>query len=73
MPYIGDNSLAFKIHHLYVECDGLPADPNWYEMWVSVKWGGDVRNPEKGLFADRLILRRVPEPKAKNFNDLNAK
>ena len=73
MPYIGDNSLAFKIHHLYVECDGLPADPNWYEMWVSVKWGGDVRDPVKGLFADRLILRRVPEPKAKNFNDLNAK
>ena len=72
MPYVGDNSFAFKINHLYVECDGLPADPNWYEMWVSVKWGGDVRDPERGLFADRLILRRVPEPKTKSFKDLNA-
>ena len=58
MPYVGDNSISFRVQHLYVECDGLDADPNWYEMWISCKYGGDVADPEKGLFVDRLVLRR---------------
>jgi hypothetical protein len=28
-------------------------------MWISCKYGGDVTDPEKGLFVDRLVLRRV--------------
>ena len=59
LPYIGDNSISFRIQHLYVECDGLEKDPNRYEMWISCKYGGDVTDSEKGLFIDRLILRRV--------------
>ncbi|MBQ3342311.1 MAG: DUF4838 domain-containing protein [Kiritimatiellae bacterium] len=58
MPYIGDNTISFRVQHLYVECDGMESDPNWYEMWVSCKYGGDVADPEKGLFVDRLVLRR---------------
>ena len=60
LPYIGDNSVAFKVHQFYSECDGMEIDPNWYDMWVSAKFGGDVHDKEKTLVIDRLILRRVP-------------
>ncbi len=63
LPYVGDNTISFRIQHLYVECDGLDRDPNWYEMWISCKYGGDVADPEKGLFVDRLILRRREKAK----------
>ena len=59
LPYIGDNSISFRIQHLYVESDGMEYDPNVYEMWISCKYGGDVTDEQKGLFVDRLILRRV--------------
>ena len=63
LPYVGDNSISFRIQHLYIECDGLETNPNFYEMWISCKYGGDVTDSEKGLFVDRLILRRVKAPK----------
>lgn len=56
--------VGFRLDGQYVECDGLAEDPNWYEYWISVKWNGDARAAElsKGLFIDRLLLRRVPAP-----------
>ena len=63
-----DNSLSFRMPHLYVECDGMPEDPNWYEFWVSCRMDGAAKNddPKKGLFFDRLAMRRVPRSAAKS-------
>ena len=62
-----DNSLSFRMPHLYVECDGMPEDPNWYEFWVSCRMDGAAKNddPKKGLFFDRLAMRRVRPSAAK--------
>ena len=53
--------MYFSLSQLYVECDGLPVDPNWYEFWLSVKYNGDAMSEDlkTGLFVDRLLLRRV--------------
>lgn len=57
-----DNSLSFRMPHLYIECDGMDVDPNWYEFWVSCRLDGPVvsDDPNTGLFFDRLAMRRVP-------------
>ena len=57
--------IAFRLDGQYLECDGLAEDPNWYEYWISVKWNGDPRSSDltKGVFIDRLALRRVPPPR----------
>lgn len=59
-------NVGFRLDGQYVECDGLAEDPNWYEYWISVKWNGDARSQDlsKGIFIDRLMLRRVPKPSA---------
>lgn len=56
--------LSFALGSRYIECDGLKVDPNWYEFWLSVKYTGDAFDPDpkKGLFIDRLLLRRVSPP-----------
>jgi len=56
--------IAFRLDGQYIECDGLAEDPNWYEYWISVKWNGDPRSADtgKGIFIDRLVLRRVLQP-----------
>lgn len=56
-PYL--NPVAFPLTHLYIECDGLPVNPNWYEFWVSCRQDGEY------LYFDRLALRRVSPPVAK--------
>ena len=57
LGFAQDNAISFRMPHLYIECDGLPVDPNWYEFWVSCRREGDT------LFYDRLALRRVKPPK----------
>jgi len=53
----------------YINCDGLPVDPNWYEFWVSIKYCGPAYVPgstkPNAMWIDRLLLRRVPSPKGK--------
>ena len=55
-PYL--NPIKFNLPHLYIECDGLPVNPNWYEYWVSCRIDG-----EGAFYVDRLAMRRVPPPK----------
>ena len=50
----GSWGIAFPFHHLYVNCDGAPADLNTYEMWVSVKVVGN-----KAIHFDRCVMRRI--------------
>ena len=53
-----DWAMKFVLRSFYIECDGLDSDPNWYEFWISMKF-----SPDMDYFAaDRLFLRRVPEP-----------
>ena len=63
LGFAQDNAISFRMPHLYIECDGLPVDPNWYEFWVSCRQDGDT------LYFDRLALRRVPPPTAKNNDE----
>lgn len=44
---------SFMLKDFYILADGLPEDPNWYEIWASVREG------DKLFLIDRLILRRV--------------
>ena len=52
--------ITFPLKDAYVESDGLDVNPNRCELWLSVKLDGDEKSPSdaKGLFVDRLILRR---------------
>lgn len=53
---------SFRLKDYYINCDGLAVDPNWYEVWVSLKRVGGsfaTADKSKGLFVDRLILHRV--------------
>ena len=56
-----------ELRAYYILADGLPVDPNWYEVWVSVKIEGPTAFPgssRKDLLAlDRMALRRVQPPK----------
>lgn len=44
---------SFMLKDFYILADGLPEDPNWYEVWASAREG------DKLFLIDRLILRRV--------------
>ena len=56
-----------ELRAYYILADGLPVDPNWYEVWVSVKIEGPTAFPgssRKDLLAlDRMAFRRVQPPK----------
>ena len=58
-----------ELRSYYILADGLPVDPNWYEVWVSVRLEGPAAFPgseKKDLMAvDRLAFRRVKPPKGK--------
>ena len=59
-----ENYLSFELQDFYINCDGLDENPNCYDVWISVKFGGKPTEDEgTGLFVDRLALRRVPEIK----------
>ena len=60
-PYL--NPVQFPLQQLYIECDGMPVNPNWYEFWVSCRQDGDM------MYFDRLALKRVPPPASKNKNE----
>ena len=51
----------------YMMCDGMSIDPNWYELWVSIKVQGptNVKGSSKpdGLYLDRLVFRRKARDK----------
>ena len=59
--------LCWFLGQNYIECDGMDEDPNWYEMWISVKWDADPNTTDmtRGFFLDRLVLRRVKKPDGK--------
>ena len=55
-----DNYLSFSLGSFYINCDGLADDPNFYEIWISAKFGGDpTEDPKTGLFVDRMVFRRL--------------
>ena len=47
---------SFSLRDRHILADGLPTDPNWYELWASVRFD------EGGALIDRLAMRRVPPP-----------
>lgn len=54
-----DWGISFRgLNEYYIECDGLKKDPNWYELWLSVKYN----TKPNGLWVDRMILRHVDPP-----------
>ena len=58
------SGMQFFVGDLYMECDGMDEDPNWYEFWLSVKYSGDPHSTKdgEGLFVDRLLLRHAKKP-----------
>ncbi len=58
-----DNYLSIWLSEFYLPCDGLAMDPNYYDVWVSAKYCGvPTDDPGTGLFVDRIVFRRVPQP-----------
>ena len=64
--YMKDWNLGFFFNDFYTECDGMAVDPNWYDLWVSIKVAGPgyVKDSTRknGLYLDRAALVRVPPP-----------
>ena len=58
------SGMQFFVGDLYMECDGMDEDPNWYEFWLSIKYNGNPRSKKEGegLFVDRLLLRHAKKP-----------
>ena len=44
---------SFNLRNIYILADGVPVDPNWYELWAS------AREAEGAFYVDRLAFRRV--------------
>ena len=67
-PSSWQNRIELKAY--YILADGLPVDPNWYEVWISAKFEGPAAfhgSTRKDLLAvDRLAFRRVPPPSPKS-------
>ena len=58
-----DNYLSIWLSDYYIPCDGLAEDPNYCDIWISAKYCGEpTDDPSTGLFVDRIVLRRVPQP-----------
>lgn len=55
------------LFHWHILADGAAEDPNWYEMWISVKFEGPVYHPgskkKNRVLVDRFALRRIAPPK----------
>ena len=56
----------WHLQDYYINCDGLPVDPNWYEFWVSIKYCGSAyvfgSTKPNAVWIDRVLLHRVPPP-----------
>jgi hypothetical protein len=46
----------FNLKDFHILDDGMEVDPNWYDLWVSARYGEDT------LYIDRLALRRIAPP-----------
>lgn len=55
-------SYYWNVSSAFVISDGAKEDPNWFEIWLSVRLTGaaDSKEMNEGLFCDRLLLRRLP-------------
>ena len=62
----GDWHMTFRFGDWYIQKDGLPVDPNWYDVYLSVKFTGPAYNPgsksPNGIWMGRLMLRRTAPP-----------
>ena len=62
----GDWHMSFRFGDWYILRDGLAVDPNWYDVYLSVKFTGPVYVPgsqkPNGIWIDRLLLRRCTPP-----------
>ena len=58
------SGMQYFVGDLYMDCDGMAEDPNWYEFWLSIKYNGDPCSTKdgEGLFVDRLLLRHATKP-----------
>ena len=58
------SGMQFFVGDLYIECDGMAEDPNWYEFWLAIKYNGNPYSKKdgEGLFVDRLLLRHAKKP-----------
>ena len=62
----GDWHMTFRFGDWYILRDGLEVDPNWYDVYLSVKFTGPAYRPgsknPNGIWMDRLLLRRCAPP-----------
>jgi len=62
-----DWHMSFRFADWHILCDGLPSDPNWYDVYLSAKFTGPAYVPgstrPNGIWIDRLLLRRTQPPK----------
>ena len=62
----GDWHMSFRFGDWYILRDGLAVDPNWYDVYLSVKFTGPAYRPgsknPNGIWIDRLLLRRCAPP-----------
>ncbi len=62
----GDWHMTFRFADWYIQKDGLPVDPNWYDVYLSAKFTGPAYVPgstkPNGIWFDRLLLRRIAPP-----------
>ena len=59
--YVPKGGPCYRMKDCCLAVDGQDADPNRFDVWVSAKLVGDViatTDKTKGLFTDRLLLRR---------------
>lgn len=62
----GDWHMIYALDDYYITSDGMAVDPNWYDVWISIKVTGPKYAPgstdKNGIWTDRLVLRRVKKP-----------
>lgn len=59
----GDWTLGFRLGDFYRNPEGLAVNPNWYDLYISLKVTGPAYVPgstkENGLWVDRIVLRNI--------------
>ena len=60
--YVSKGGPCYRMKDCCLAADGQGKDPNRFDVWVSAKLVGNViatTDKTKGLFTDRLLLRRL--------------
>lgn len=67
--WFGEWDMLVPLSGNHIFADGLPVDPNWYEMWSSLKVDGPIfisgSKAQNTVRLDRMLFRRIAPPEVR--------